>query len=972
MVRTVAVLLVAALATPSAATATHAPGIERSPAHGPAGTVTRVSASGFLPDEAVDVFLDTAELSLLLARADGTLAPFDVTIPRDAAPGRIWLSMIGRRSGLVAQSPFDVVASDWPPWPQEGADAAGSGVQASAIGVPNDVLARLGPAWTADGAGLEPLVLGRTVVLRGSGTVEPPSLSAVDAWTGEPRWTWAEPLSGPVGAAGSGDVLFVHDGRRLTAIDVATGAPRWFRYVAPIGAESAGRIAVDGGVAYLVSRVPDAVAPYGVVTAFDLAAQEVIWTRRLDTKGLTWPSGGAVVADGRIVVPVREGLVGLGAQGGALVWSAPAIGEMAGVAAEGDRVLATFFAFHRRGAGHIASLDAADGRVRWDVALEEGAQPRAPAVGDGIVVVGWAPQDEGTSGSGVSARRVADGQLMWRHQTVWPSAAAIEEGRVYVGTDDGVLHVYDLAAGTEIAAVNVGSSPSARPALSAQTVLLSSADGTLTALRPSPPPPPPRATLHLDPFLEPDPTRSVPARTQGWERVASLGPSAGPEVASVVPFDGALFVATRVATRDGGVAEVWRTEDGRRFVRVIRFAGAELVRLEAFKGSLFAATEQASGAALYVSTDGASFSVAPGFAGGPPLARIVPVASSRRLLILAESRTGPLAWSSDDGVVFRSLSRSEWGVTGTRLALDAQAPWGHGVVFDGARYVGAWAPDGGEIWRVDDTSIARVITDGLDSAQNRRLQPQVVYDGRLYVIASGPRGVEVLRTEDGTAYELVAAGGFGGQGRRNLVGSLAVVDDRLVLVTGSRETRRFQGGHAIETLRSHGFEVWISDDGATWHRVAEPGFGDPHDWMGTVLSEGGVLYLVGANHREGDAVWRSEDGESWDPLFREDASTPLSLGPKLTVFEEHLLFFHGDLEHGATIWRFARPVPVDAVPTTTEPAAGTHRSPVGIMLVVAVLVLGVAAVVLVFRGGRPGHAREGDVRHRPAAHPRPT
>jgi hypothetical protein len=365
------------------------------------------------------------------------------------------------------------------------------------------------------------------------------------------------------------------------------------------------------------------------------------------------------------------------------------------------------------------------------------------------------------------------------------------------------------------------------------------------------------------------------------------------------------------------------TVDGRRFRHVMTFAGASSIRLESYGGQLFAAPEREGRSTLYASSDGRSFAQVPTFAQGPDLGRITPIGGERRMLVVAESALGPRAWSSIDGSTFTPLETGVWGAAGTVFALDAIAPWGHGVVFEGARYLGASSADGGELWRIEGDTIERVAVDGIDSRRNRRLQPQLVFGGWLYVVSSGPDGLGLFRTDDGIRYRRLVRPGFGGTAGRNLNGTLAVGPDGPVMATVNRETRRITDAGALEIARSRGFEVWRSGDGVAWSREDDPGFGNPHDRMATISEVGGVLYLTVTNHREGDAVWRSDDGIDWRLLFRERGTTPLSVPPALTQYDGHLLLLLGDLEEGPSIWRFGPGIPVDLPRVASAPTGST-------------------------------------------------
>ncbi len=73
----------------------------------PATTVT-VSGAGFGAYEAVDIYFGTADQALASASGTGNFAGLAVQVPASAVPGRAYLTVVGRHSGLSAQAQFSV------------------------------------------------------------------------------------------------------------------------------------------------------------------------------------------------------------------------------------------------------------------------------------------------------------------------------------------------------------------------------------------------------------------------------------------------------------------------------------------------------------------------------------------------------------------------------------------------------------------------------------------------------------------------------------------------------------------------------------------------------------------------------------------------------------------------------------------------------------------------------------------------
>src|SRR5579871_4857850 len=72
----------------------------------------KVSASGFSPDEGVDVYFDTTDELLVFADDSGNVSAHDLIIPASALPGVHWISVLGHNNGEGNQKAF-TVRTDW-------------------------------------------------------------------------------------------------------------------------------------------------------------------------------------------------------------------------------------------------------------------------------------------------------------------------------------------------------------------------------------------------------------------------------------------------------------------------------------------------------------------------------------------------------------------------------------------------------------------------------------------------------------------------------------------------------------------------------------------------------------------------------------------------------------------------------------------------------------------------------------------
>ncbi|HET9722476.1 MAG TPA: PQQ-binding-like beta-propeller repeat protein, partial [Actinomycetota bacterium] len=574
---------------------------------------------------------------------------------------------------------------------------------------------------------------------------------------------------------------------------------------------------------------------------------------------------------------------------------------------------------------------------------------------------------------------------------------SVANGVVYVGSPGrdryrypGKLFALDAATGRQLLERNVSRQVMSTPAVADGMVFVASLDGKLYAfgapgLVPVDVARPRVASLTIDASLLPDETHETDAMTGSWDRVVSggLGRWANATAASTAEFDGKLYVGTQAAAGSERGAEIWRSAEGVTFEAVVvdGFGDREnrTIELAVHGGRLWATTSNLDGFQVWSSDDGSTFERAAS-AERPSAEHATPVVFGEHLLLLVDDeRNGAeILLLGGDGT-FRTVAEGGLG-DGANTGFVAMPSWPdkHGVVFRDSLYVGTVNESGGAIWRSTDGSRwEAVASEGLRDPGNVALIPQLVFRDRLYAVSRNSHGLEVYRTADGERWERVAADGLGAGPQRNVTGSLAAVGDppTLILVTRNvSQVRVMPDGSPLEVGVSGGFQVYRSAYGGRWAKVARDGLGDHHANAGAIVEEGGVLYLAAQNSREGDAVWRSTDGRTWEPLFREPKATPLTTEVRMTVFDRHLLVLHGDLARGLSAWRYLPEVPVTpgappAVPTASPaPAADATGDETATWVVVGLGVLiglGIVALIvwLVRHGPRPRrlHLRHGHV-----------
>lgn len=100
----------------SSASFTMQPGMQLSVSRGRPGTSLTVQGAGFHATTAVDLYLDSTDLALVVTTPTGTLSA-TVSIPASAQPGAHWITFVERGTDLAAQKTF-TVDTDWalPGW----------------------------------------------------------------------------------------------------------------------------------------------------------------------------------------------------------------------------------------------------------------------------------------------------------------------------------------------------------------------------------------------------------------------------------------------------------------------------------------------------------------------------------------------------------------------------------------------------------------------------------------------------------------------------------------------------------------------------------------------------------------------------------------------------------------------------------------------------------------------------------------
>ncbi|HUO32579.1 MAG TPA: PQQ-binding-like beta-propeller repeat protein [Bryobacteraceae bacterium] len=399
------------------------PTVTVSPAAGPPTSQAAVGGRGFAAEEAVDIYFDTTDLALATTSATGRFAGIGLVIPAAAVPGTHWISAVGRRSGLAAQTPF-LVRTDWAEF-RRGRQRLGYDPTENILGAAN--VAGMQLRWLgANGGG-------------GGGAY---SNSAVIA-------------GGMVYAS-------AFDGE-LRAFDADTGRPVWSTEP---GLKTSTTPTVADGVIYVGVAASDA-----MLYAFNAATGKQLWTADLGVDQFAGMLSSPVVADGVVYVgSPADSIYALRASTGGVIWQAPIFGEVYAAPALANGVVYVC-------AGGIGSqvyaFNAATGEQLWiaDTGYEIYA---APAVANGVVYVA-------STDYNLYAFNAETGQPIWKQNLgdVIYASPAVANGVVYVNSNK--LYAFDAITGQAVwtqAAVDGDSSP----AVANGVVYVKSADDNIYAL----------------------------------------------------------------------------------------------------------------------------------------------------------------------------------------------------------------------------------------------------------------------------------------------------------------------------------------------------------------------------------------------------------------------------------------------------------------------------------------------------------
>lgn len=398
-----------------------------------------------------------------------------------------------------------------PGWTQFGHDLANTRLDRDPTAITAESVATLEPDWSLDGVvgvtGTPVVADGVVYVADWQGTVH-----ALDAATGEARWTRELGGSIPGSVPVADDAVFVASGTTLRRLDQATGEIEWeaTTHRHPFAMASSSPVVADGlvvqGVASGEVTVPQTDYTFrGSIGAWDAETGERVWRRFLtpgdETGGAgvgIWSTPAVDLERGVVYVgtgntyeeptaPLADSLLALDLRTGEVVWSTQftnpdvfAAGAGGGVDADVG-VGPNLWTSEGRDlvgaadkAGTYYALDRDSGDEVWATTLTPGSMLGGAIGGaalvDGVLVVtsnvGNPENNAPTNASKVAALDPADGAVVWERDlegTVYAPVSAIP-GVAFVSTGLGDLLALDTGSGDVLwefrAPAPVGSGPS--------------------------------------------------------------------------------------------------------------------------------------------------------------------------------------------------------------------------------------------------------------------------------------------------------------------------------------------------------------------------------------------------------------------------------------------------------------------------------------------------------------------------------
>jgi outer membrane protein assembly factor BamB len=428
---------------------------------GPPTSNLWVAGSGFQPNIGVDIYFDNKDEALAVTNEQGQFPRTQLSVPNTAAPGRHFVSAIGRNNGGAAQLRF-IVNTDW--------SQTGFGPTQQNWNPYENVLNpgnvnRLGLLWFSYfgtyGYGPESSApttyRGRVYTSYVGGGLD--EFDAFNEVTGAGEW-YSNSAGSP--AAISNGVAYAADEEYLVALNAANGTLLWkfalhdFNYppAPPVVGDGIVFVGTHGGYFYALDKgtgelVWSASGRGGIGSAPAVGDGNVYFCASTcyayyAPNGFSlWQyaaGGGATpaVSGSMVVVNGLQGTTALDHPNyGTVIWRYASSGSITAAAIANGVVYVT-------GKTEVLALDGATGSVLWHRPIGSGF---SPAVADGVVFV-----SAGYPVEQLYALDAVSGKILWDYSVGSAysivSAPAVINGRLYItGVDflgDGVLYAFGL------------------------------------------------------------------------------------------------------------------------------------------------------------------------------------------------------------------------------------------------------------------------------------------------------------------------------------------------------------------------------------------------------------------------------------------------------------------------------------------------------------------------------------------------
>ena len=452
MTRVLAALVVTAFATRPAAAASIVTPV---PATGHPGQTVTISGSGFADSEAVDVYLDTTDTSLLVTSATGTLTG-SITIPASAGPGPHSITAIGRRSTDAAQHALTVST----PWTQFGFGAAHAAVNPYENTLSTSTVPALGTLWSTHAAvtGGTPIVVNNRVYV---GTTT--GVAAFSTATGAVNWNKKLNANFSASPAVVGNTLYIGDlSGNYYALNATTGATIW---KVTLAGNFYGSAVVANGIIY-------AGAYQGSFYALNATNGSVVWSYALSSGTDT---SAAVVSGNVYFGGYDNNIYCLNAATGAVVWTYTTGGHVESAPAVVDGTL--YAGSDDNKVYAIGTSGANAGSLLWSYTT--GARVYAsPTVYNNRIYIGSLDDN-------LYALNARDGSLYFSFPTnglVRPASAA--NGVVYFTSEDNIAYAI-TTYGSVLTTGAIGAGFFGSPSVSDGKLFIATAAGDLYAFAPN-------------------------------------------------------------------------------------------------------------------------------------------------------------------------------------------------------------------------------------------------------------------------------------------------------------------------------------------------------------------------------------------------------------------------------------------------------------------------------------------------------